>query len=35
MSKVNSIIIEIVRELSFLIWAILRDRHDKTKKKRN
>jgi len=35
MSKVSGIVIEIIREISFLIWTILRDRHEKTKKKRS
>ncbi len=35
MAKMRSIIVEIIREVSFLIWTILRDRHEKTKKKRN
>jgi|AntAceMinimDraft_16_1070373.scaffolds.fasta_scaffold46597_3 hypothetical protein len=34
MSKVSGIIVEIIREISFLIWTILRDRHEKNKKKK-
>ena len=33
MSRVSGIIIEIIREISFLIWTILRDRHEQSKKK--
>jgi len=33
MAKVGNIIVEIIREISFLIWTILRDRHEKNKKK--
>ena len=35
MAKVGSIIIEIIREISFLIWAILRDKQERDKKKKN
>jgi hypothetical protein len=32
MAKVSSIIVEIIRELSFLIWTILQDRRENKKK---
>ena len=32
MSKVSSIIVEIIRELSFLIWTILQDKRENRKK---
>ena len=34
MAKVGSIIIEIIREIGFLIWTILRDRQERDKKKK-
>ena len=34
MTKVRNIIVEIIREIGFLIWTILRDRHEKNKKKK-
>ena len=34
MSKVKGIIIEVIREISFLIWTILRDRQERNKKKK-
>ena len=35
MSKVKGIIIEVIREVSFLIWTILRDKNERDKKKKN
>ena len=35
MAKVGSIIIEIIREISFLVWTILRDRQERKKEKKN
>ncbi len=32
MTKVRSIIVEIIRELSFLIWTILQERRENKKK---
>lgn len=32
MAKVSSIIVEIIRELSFLVWTILQDKREKRKK---
>lgn len=32
MSKISSIIVEIIRELSFLIWTILQERRENRKK---
>ena len=35
MARVRNIIVEIIREIGFLIWVILKDRHEKNKKKRS
>ena len=35
MAKVGSIIIEIIREISFLIWTILQEKKERDKKKKN
>ena len=34
MTKIGTIIIEIIREISFLIWAILRDKQERDKRKK-
>ncbi|MDA3813710.1 MAG: hypothetical protein PF570_05590 [Candidatus Cloacimonetes bacterium] len=34
MAKVSSIIVEIIREISFLIWTILQEKRERKKGKR-